>query len=149
MVKTYKYRIMRRDNDAANVVNSVSFARRVPVKWMRSVWLKDAAGRDQRGSDRRFLSEFSQPRWLIPLTRELASKRLFCRCGGEKSQRSASAVSSPTLSFSPKNLLSGIITSGEGRRWGGGSNHPPVRGIGVKLAAAATFKRTVSRRARS
>ena len=44
MVKTYKYRIAPLDNDAANVVNSVSFARRVPVKWRRRVWLKDAGG---------------------------------------------------------------------------------------------------------
>lgn len=61
MVKTYKYRIAPRDNAAANVVNSVSFARSAPVKRMPRVWLTEAAAREQRGSDRRFLGQFSQP----------------------------------------------------------------------------------------
>lgn len=48
----------------------------------------------------RFLSKFSEPWSLIPLTRELDSKRLFWHGGFlEKYQWSTSAISSPTVSF--------------------------------------------------
>lgn len=55
MVKTYKYRIV-----LFNVVNSVSFARRVGDV-DATVWLEEAPRRDQRGSERSFPGEFSQP----------------------------------------------------------------------------------------
>ena len=51
-------------------------------------------------SSGRFLSKFSQPWSLIPLTRELDSKRLFWHGGSlEKYHWSTSAISSSTVSF--------------------------------------------------